>query len=53
MVYGIQLQAKNDPYVEIVRQALEGANEAVLPEAFLVNMFPLRESHFDSAQRSH
>jgi hypothetical protein len=48
-VYGIQLQPKNDRYIEIAHLALAGAVEAAVPGAFLVNMFPLRESYFDGA----
>lgn len=41
--YGLQIQPKNDPYVAMVDAALTGVVEALVPGAFLVDLFPIRE----------
>ncbi|RXW15357.1 hypothetical protein EST38_g10495 [Candolleomyces aberdarensis] len=40
IAYGIQIQAKNDPYLEMSRVGLQSLNSAAVPGAFLVDSFP-------------
>jgi len=39
--YGLQVQPRNDPYVALVETAVAGLTEALVPGAFLVDIFPL------------
>ncbi|KAJ2928434.1 hypothetical protein H1R20_g8643, partial [Candolleomyces eurysporus] len=41
IAYGIQIQARNDPYLEMSRVGLQSLNSAAVPGAFLVDSFPL------------
>lgn len=43
VVYGIDVLASNDPYVETAEKALASVAVAGTPGAFLVDFFPIRE----------
>jgi hypothetical protein len=38
--YGIRISGPNDPYIECAEKAMDGLNEAAVPGAFLVDVFP-------------
>lgn len=38
--YGIRVSDANDPYIKIAEEAMDGLNEAAVPGAFLVDVFP-------------
>jgi hypothetical protein len=40
MIYGIEIAPKDDRYVEIAEQALDGVVTAATPGAFFVDIFP-------------
>ena len=42
--YGIAVQESDDPYISVADQALDGALEAAIPGAFLVDFFPILKS---------
>ena len=39
--YGIVVKESNDPYISTAEIAFDGASEAGIPGAFLVDMFPI------------
>ncbi|RXW15360.1 hypothetical protein EST38_g10496 [Candolleomyces aberdarensis] len=41
IAYGIPIQDENDPYLEISRVGLQTLTTAIMPGAFLVDLFPL------------
>ena len=41
VVYGIEIQESDDPYISLAEEALNGLNEATAPGAFLVDFFPV------------
>lgn len=43
IAYGIETQEENDPYIMHAERTLEAANAAMVPGAFLVDVFPARE----------
>ncbi|OCH93084.1 CyP450 monooxygenase [Obba rivulosa] len=40
-IYGIDIQDKNDKYIEIAEKAMEGASEGFVPGSFLVDYIPM------------
>lgn len=43
--YGIDVLPENDPYIELAEKGVEGITMAAIPGRFLVDFFPIRESH--------
>ena len=41
ITYGIDVQESDDPYVSLAEEALNGLDEAVIPGAFWVDLFPM------------
>ena len=41
IVYGIDVQESDDPYISMAEVALSGVAEAAIPGAFWVDMFPI------------
>lgn len=41
ITYGIDIQESGDPFIKTTEEALNGINEAGVPGAFLVDMFPI------------
>lgn len=46
MAYGIEVQEKDDPYVQMAEEALGGAAACLKTGAYLVDMFPISEATF-------
>jgi len=44
--HGYSVNEHDDPYVNVVEAAVNGFSECTEPGAFLVDMVPLRKSHF-------
>ena len=44
ITYGYDVQGSNDPLVNIAEAAVRGFSEASVPGAWLVDIFPTRES---------
>jgi len=43
LVYGIQIAERDDVYIEVAEQAVDGMAKAAVPGAFLVEILPIRE----------
>ena len=41
IAYGIDVQESDDPYISLSEEALNGINEAAIPGAFWVDLFPI------------
>ena len=41
ITYGIDVQESNDPYILLTEESLNGINEAAIPGAFWVDLFPI------------
>ena len=41
IAYGIDVQEYNDPYIRVAEDAMKGVNEAGIPGAFWVDLFPI------------
>ena len=41
IVYGIDVQESNDPYISLAEIALDGLSQAAIPGAFWVDFFPI------------
>jgi hypothetical protein len=41
IAYGIDVQEFDDPYVSLAEEVLDGMNEASIPGAFWVDLFPI------------
>ena len=41
IAYGIDVQEFDDPYILVVEEAMRGVNEAGIPGAFWVDLFPM------------
>jgi hypothetical protein len=41
IAYGIDVQESDDPYILLAEEALNGINEAAVPGAFWVDLFPI------------
>jgi hypothetical protein len=39
--YGIDVQESDDPYISLAEDALHGLNQAAIPGAFWVDLFPI------------
>lgn len=48
IVYGIDVQPEDDPYIDIAEKAMAGAAEASTPGAFLVDFLPICEPDLNS-----
>ena len=45
IAYGIQVDTPDNEFFHLFEEAVEAANEALVPGAFLVDIIPPRESH--------
>ena len=52
IAYGIEAKEDNDPYIMHAERALEAASESMIPGAFLVDLFPIREYTFQFIEGS-
>jgi len=41
IMYDIDIQESGDPYVTLAEEAMNGINQAAVPGAFLVDIFPI------------
>jgi hypothetical protein len=41
IAYGIKVQESGDRYISIAEEVLDGGNEATIPGAFWVDLFPI------------
>ena len=41
VTYGIDVQESNDPYIHLAEESLTGLNQAGVPGAFWVDLFPI------------
>lgn len=41
VTYGIDVQESDDPYIALAEEALSGINEAAIPGAFWIDLFPI------------
>ncbi|KAJ3573488.1 hypothetical protein NP233_g2405 [Leucocoprinus birnbaumii] len=41
VAYGIQIKEENDPYIEILEEAMNAVGEAAVPGRYLVEIFPI------------
>ena len=41
IVYGIKVQESGDHYISLAEEVINGANEASIPGAFWVDLFPI------------
>ena len=41
ITYGIDVQESDDPYIQVGEEAVKGFDEAGIPGAFLVDLFPM------------
>ena len=41
VAYGIDIQESHDPYIVVAEETIGGANEAGIPGAFWVDLFPM------------
>lgn len=43
LVYGIEISERDDVYIDVAEQAVDGMAKAAVPGAFLVEILPIRE----------
>ena len=41
IAYGIKVQESGDPYISLAEEVINGGNEASIPGAFWVDLFPI------------
>jgi hypothetical protein len=41
IVYGIEVQESDDPYISLAEEVINAGNEASVPGAFWVDLFPI------------
>lgn len=47
IIYGIEVQPEDDPYIDIAENVLVGVAEATIPGAFLVDFLPICKTDLD------